>query len=102
MALIFARLARNFVRNGYFPTDEETLGRIQKALAPAEEGKPMRLLDPCCGEGAALADIAYGLAGTAEDTSQVETLGIEFDRERAWHAKGILNAAFMPMYTMWW
>ena len=27
MALIFARLARNFIRNGYFPTDEVTLVR---------------------------------------------------------------------------
>ena len=27
MALMFPRLARNFIRNGYFPTDEPTLER---------------------------------------------------------------------------
>ncbi len=27
MALMFPRLARNFARNGYFPTDEVTLER---------------------------------------------------------------------------
>ena len=92
MALIFARLARNFVKNGYFPTDEETLARLQTALAPADDGKAIRLLDPCCGEGAALADVAHGLAErAAAEPLQIETLGIEFDRERAWHAKGLLK-----------
>lgn len=91
MALIFARLARNFIKNGYFPTDEETLARLQTAIAPADDGKAIRLLDPCCGEGAALADLAHGLAFNTADQPQIETLGIEFDRERAWHAKGILT-----------
>ena len=36
MALMFPRLARNFVKNGYFPTDEPTLERALTALAPAE------------------------------------------------------------------
>lgn len=91
MALIFARLARNFIKNGYFPTDEETLARLQTAIAPADDGKAMRLLDPCCGEGAALADVAHGLVYDGGERPPIETLGIEFDRERAWHAKGILS-----------
>ena len=49
MALMFQRLARNFVRNGYFPTDAETTARVLSALEPAEG--EMRLLDPCAGEG---------------------------------------------------
>ena len=53
MALLFNRLAHNFVKNGYYPTDSVTLSRIQNLLAPS--AKPMRLLDPCCGEGTALA-----------------------------------------------
>lgn len=90
MALMFARLARNFIKNGYFPTDAETLQRIQNALAPAQ--MPMRLLDPCCGEGAALADLAHGLRQQGqEEDADIETLGIEFDRERAWHAKTLLD-----------
>ena len=32
MALMFPRLARNFVKNGYFPTDEPTLERALNAL----------------------------------------------------------------------
>lgn len=50
MALMFPRLARNFARNGYFPTDEVTLERALQALAPAPSGR-MRICDPCAGEG---------------------------------------------------
>lgn len=90
MALMFARLARNFIKNGYFPTDAETLQRIQNALEPAQ--MPMRLLDPCCGEGTALADLAHGLRQQGqEEGAGIEILGIEFDRERAWHAKTLLD-----------
>ncbi len=89
MALIFPRLARNFIKNGYFPTDSDTLGRLAGALAPADG--PMRLLDPCCGEGAALADVATALKEQAESSTRIETLGIEFDAERAWHAKRLLT-----------
>ncbi|PMR73989.1 hypothetical protein C1H69_15055 [Billgrantia endophytica] len=35
MALMFPRLARNFIKNGYFPTDEPTLERCLNALVPA-------------------------------------------------------------------
>ncbi|WP_374260062.1 hypothetical protein [Zoogloea sp.] len=31
MALMFPRLARNFAKNGYYPTDEPTLERALKA-----------------------------------------------------------------------
>lgn len=90
MALLFTRLARNFVKAGYFPTDDETLQRIQHFLMPAS--RPMRLLDPCCGEGAALADIRLGLQERAgEDSVSIEALGVEFDKERAWHAKTLLD-----------
>ena len=90
MALMFNRLARNFLKNGYYPTDSETLGRIQNLLAPS--ARPMRLLDPCCGEGTALADLRAGLQSCSDDPSvQIETLGIEFNRERAWHAKPLLD-----------
>ena len=50
MALMFPRLARNFARNGYFPTDEVTLERALQALAPAPSGR-MRICDPCAGAG---------------------------------------------------
>ena len=90
MALLFNRLAHNFVKNGYYPTDGVTISRIQNLLAPS--GKPMRLLDPCCGEGTALADLRQGLIErSGSQAPAIEALGIEFDRERAWHAKTILD-----------
>ncbi len=45
MALMFPRLARNFARNGYYPTDEITLERTLQALTPATSGR-MRICDP--------------------------------------------------------
>ena len=59
MALMFPRLARNFVKNGYFPTDEATLERALAALAPADG--PLCILDPCAGEGVAIAEAAHAL-----------------------------------------
>jgi hypothetical protein len=86
MALIFQRLAHNFIKNGYFPTDEVTLRRILSALDV--DGTQVRILDPCCGEGVALAEVGNHLAEAGAD---VLSLGIEFDRERAWHAKNLLT-----------
>lgn len=86
MALIFQRLARNFIKNGYFPTDEATLAGILGALdinAPS-----VRILDPCCGEGTALAEMKRHLT---ECGAVTEALGVEFDAERAWHAKELLD-----------
>lgn len=94
MALMFSRLARNFVKNGYFPTDDDTLERIQQMLVPPTPGAGIaRLLDPCCGEGAALADITAALRSNDAPDNQVslESLGVEFDAERAWHAKSVLD-----------
>ncbi|WP_302410177.1 DUF6094 domain-containing protein [Comamonas kerstersii] len=92
MALIFSRLARNFVKAGYFPTDEVTLERIGQMLRLPPAGN-VRMLDPCCGEGTALADIRQMLADQREEgtTTTTEALGIELDAERAWHAKGLLD-----------
>jgi hypothetical protein len=79
------RLARNFIRNGYFPTDAETTQRVLQALAPAVTGE-LRMLDPCCGEGIALAEAKQAL-----DPMRTVAYGIEYDEERAWHAKTLLN-----------
>lgn len=86
MALMFTRLAHNFIKNGYFPTDEITLSRALGALSLA--GDRARIHDPCCGEGVALAEIKQHLgAGGAI----VQALGIEYDAERAYHAKQLLD-----------
>ncbi|WP_395065449.1 DUF6094 domain-containing protein [Paraburkholderia silvatlantica] len=93
MALIFPRLARNFIKNGYFPTDAVTLDRIIPALALADPDRPVRLLDPCCGEGAALHDLKNALAGPSTTPDTVRAFGVEYGRERAWHAKDVLDTA---------
>ncbi|WP_313025563.1 DUF6094 domain-containing protein [Pseudomonas lopnurensis] len=84
MALMFPRLARNFARNGYYPTDEITLERILQALSPAT-GR-MRICDPCAGEGVALAEAAHVLG-----RERVEACAVEYDGERAAHARTLLD-----------
>lgn len=86
MALIFPRIAKNFIRNGYFPTDQLTLDRITLAIdAPPE---PLRIIDPCCGEGAALDVMSRHLQSCGATPT---SFGIEIDEERAWHAKSVLD-----------
>lgn len=85
MALMFPRLAKNFARNGYFPTDECTLERVLQALTPAPSGK-MRICDPCAGEGAALIEAAHALG-----REHVQACGVEYNAERASHARGLLD-----------
>ena len=92
MALIFPRLAQNFIRNGYFPTDEETLKRVCSALELLDPDAGARLYDPCCGEGSALNWVASALDAFHASKSTV-TYGVEFDRSRAWHAKELLSSA---------
>lgn len=85
MALIFQRLARNFVKNGYYPTDGDTIQRVLNTLKPADNGN-IRIIDPCAGEGTALAECKAHLG-----TDQTEAFAIEYDEERAYHSKKILD-----------
>ncbi|MCO8166192.1 DUF6094 domain-containing protein [Pseudomonas sp. 21LCFQ02] len=85
MALMFPRLARNFARNGYYPTDETTLERALQAIAPATLGV-MRICDPCAGEGVALAEAAHALG-----RERVQAFAVEYHRERADHARSLLD-----------
>ena len=82
MGLMFPRVALNFAKNGYYPTDEGTLEGILRRLRPAEHGC-LRAYDPCCGEGVALAELGHHLGA--------ETYGIEIDDERATHASSLLD-----------
>ena len=83
--MMFQRLARNFIKNGYFPTDEVTLALILKALTPAPAGN-MAIFDPTAGEGVALAECKAHLG-----TEHTRSYGIEIDEERAYHAKTLLD-----------
>ena len=88
MALMFQRLAHNFIKNGYFPTDEVTLARINAHLDVG--ASKVRIYDPCCGEGTALAELKHHLTQCG---ATAQAIGVEFDSERAWHAKGLLDTA---------
>ena len=80
MALMFPRLARNFAKNGYYPTDEPTLERALNALMPSDG--PMCILDPCAGEGVAIAEAAHALG-----REQGQALGVVYDAQSAPHAR---------------
>ena len=84
MALMFPRLARNFAKNGYYPTDEATLERALSALTPSDGS--MCILDPCAGEGVAIAEAAHALG-----RDQVTAYAVEYDQERANHARRLVD-----------
>jgi hypothetical protein len=84
VSLIFPRIAKNFIKNGYFPTDLPTLQRIATALDVG--GDTVRVIDPCCGEGGALLHLVEHLQ---ECGAKVHSCGADVDEERAWHAKEV-------------
>lgn len=91
MSLIFPRLAKNFAKNGYVPTDDETMRRVCAMLGTQAKQK-LWLLDPCCGEGLALAAIQEHLQTQADmPNDATKSYGIEYDKGRAWSAKQDLN-----------
>jgi hypothetical protein len=65
---------------GYYPTPDLQVKLIKTWLS----GQNARLLDPCCGKGEALAEIAGALPGS-------QTYGIELSDTRAAAAAGILG-----------
>lgn len=85
MALMFPRLARNFARNGYYPTDEATLERVLSALEASHDQR-VRLIDPCAGEGTAIAECAHWLG-----RERADVFGVEYDVERARHMKTLVD-----------
>lgn len=77
------RLARlsNLADYGYYPTDLKHVQLLQKAICFPET--EINILDPCCGEGGALAELA-------KDSNAV-TYGVELAENRADRATDILN-----------
>ena len=57
---------------GFYPTPDKVCGQLKQLLDIQEDA---RLLDPCCGEGKTLANLAEGTCGA--------TYGIELDHHRA-------------------
>lgn len=73
---------------GYYPTPRDVVDRIRSLLGFPEEN--VNLLDPCCGEGAALARLAEGHNAT--------TYGIELDKYRARQAQERLDHVLACSY----
>lgn len=93
--LMFRRLAYNFIKNGYYPSDEPTLERILNALKPMPGCGQLRLVDTCAGEGVALAEIAHHLGYELDQQGvedKIQAYGVEYDLERANHARQLLDS----------
>jgi len=85
MALMFPRSARNFVKQGFFPSDDPTIARILSALTPEPGG--LRIFDPCAGQGDAIAQVANRLG-----REQTHVFAVEYDPERAQYARTQVDA----------
>ena len=87
MALMFPRVARNFAKNGYYPTDEQTLERLLALLnVPSDTGHTSNIIDPCAGEGVAIAEAKHYLG-----KDNTTAYAVEYDHERATHAQTITD-----------
>lgn len=78
--LMHPRIARNHAQEGFFPTDDATLRGILRLLAPSEES--IAFLDPCCGDGNAIATLA-----NRDHFPFARRYGIEYHEGRAATAK---------------
>jgi hypothetical protein len=76
-AAVIGRLMNN-VRMGYYPTDPENIGHILRGIQ-FPEGVTTNLLDPCCGCGKALRQLAEG--------NNCFAYGVELDEARAEEAQ---------------
>ena len=95
MSLMYQRVTRNYAKNGYFPTDEQTTAEVLARLSVTrsmDSGGVINALDPCCGEGAAISECGDWLNQSVSQVQKnkqpdVRLYGVELDRERAYMAK---------------
>ena len=82
-------------KGGYYPTPLRVVDLLAQLIdSPAAYGRPgqtLRVLDPCCGGGDALAQLADGLRRTT--TPPVATYGVDLHRDRAEEARELLDRA---------
>ena len=77
---------------GFYPTPPrvtEMIAGLMQARSSARGETTLRILDPCCGAGIALAQLAAGI--DRPDGAAVETYGVELQAERAKEAEGRLD-----------
>ena len=80
-------------KGGYYPTPDQVVDMIADLIeAPyiyRNDGKTLRILDPCAGAGDAVARLAERLR--ASNKVPVETYGVELHRDRAREAEKLLD-----------
>ena len=77
---------------GFYPTPPrvtEMIAGLMQARSGGRGETTLRILDPCCGAGVALAQLAAGI--DRPDGALVETYGVELQAERAKEAEGRLD-----------
>lgn len=79
----------NLAKIGYYPTDSGHVEYLRNALIFPESSE-VNLLDPCCGEGLALEQLALG--------HKCHTFGVELDDSRARQACEHLERVAMGSY----
>ena len=87
-AAVIGRLMNN-VRLGYYPTDPGNIAHILRGIR-FPEGVTTNLLDPCCGCGKALRQLAQG--------NNCFTYGVELDESRAEEAQTRLHRVGFGSY----
>ena len=91
-------------KGGFYPTPPRVVDLIAGLIrVPAgyyhRNRESVRILDPCCGAGEAVAQLARRLGGTNSPVSStgqalpIETYGVELHRDRAQEAGGRLDRA---------
>ena len=83
-------------KGGFYPTPPRVVDLIAGLIrVPAgyyhRNRESVRILDPCCGAGEAVAQLAQRLGGT--NSLPIETYGVELHRDRAEEAGGRLDRA---------
>ena len=82
-------------KGGYYPTPPRVVELVAKLLygarGRARSADTLRILDPCCGGGDALAQFADLLRDRS--TVPVETFGVELHKDRAEQAAQVLDRA---------
>ena len=83
-------------KGGYYPTPMRVVDLLAELIdSPPAYGRPgqtLRVLDPCCGGGDALAATGRRLCA-GPTTLPVETYGVELHRDRAEEAQELLDRA---------
>ena len=87
-AAVIGRLMNN-VKLGYYPTDPDNISLLLRGVQ-FPEGVTTNLLDPCCGCGRALRQIAQG--------NNCYTYGVELDESRAEEAQTRLHRVGFGSY----